>query len=76
MKGKDKQKGEEETEGAYKRWVESPDQNVVTQKWTTLEHNVVIFPPPYQPLPSNVKIVQPSADSFTRLDLGTQHTIS
>ncbi|KAH9993927.1 hypothetical protein BJV77DRAFT_996023 [Russula vinacea] len=54
----DKQKGEEETEGAYKRWEESPDQNVVTQKWTTLKHNVVIFPPLYQPLPSNIKIVQ------------------
>jgi DNA topoisomerase I len=56
MNGKDKQKEEEEeTEGTYKWWEEDLDQNVVTQKWTTLEHGV-IFPPPYQPLPSYVKM--------------------
>lgn len=26
-------------------------------KWDTLKHNGVLFPPPYQPLPSNVKIL-------------------
>jgi DNA topoisomerase-1 len=57
-KGKQKEK-EEETEDVYKWWEQDPDQTVVsdgTQKWTTLEHNGVIFPPPYQPLPSHVKI--------------------
>ena len=25
-------------------------------KWQTLEHNGVMFPPPYEPLPSHVKL--------------------
>lgn len=57
-KGKQKEK-EEETEDVYKWWEQDPDQTVVsdgTQKWTTLEHNGVIFPPPYQPLPRHVKM--------------------
>jgi DNA topoisomerase-1 len=59
-KGKQKEKEkEEETEEVYKWWEQDPDQTVVgdgTQKWTTLEHSGVIFPPPYQPLPSHVKM--------------------
>jgi len=59
-KGKQKEKEkEEEAEEHYKWWEQDPDQTVVgdgTQKWTTLEHNGVIFPPPYQPLPRNVKM--------------------
>ncbi|KAI0288507.1 hypothetical protein BC826DRAFT_1037325 [Russula brevipes] len=59
-KGKQKEKEkEEEAEDVYKWWEQDPDQTVVsdgTQKWTTLEHNGVIFPPPYQPLPSHVKM--------------------
>jgi DNA topoisomerase-1 len=61
-KGKGKQKEnekEEEAEEHYKWWEQDPDQTVVsdgTQKWTTLEHNGVIFPPPYQPLPRHVKM--------------------
>ncbi|KAH9972457.1 hypothetical protein BGW80DRAFT_1314640 [Lactifluus volemus] len=64
-KGKQKEKDEkekekeEETEELYKWWEQDPDQTVVsdgTQKWTTLEHNGVIFPPPYQPLPTHVKM--------------------
>ena len=57
-KGKRKEK-DEEPEDVYKWWEQDPDQTVVgdgTQKWTTLEHNGVIFPPPYQPLPSHVKL--------------------
>ncbi|KAH9991825.1 hypothetical protein BJV77DRAFT_1006047 [Russula vinacea] len=57
-KGRQKEK-EEETDDVYKWWEQDPDQTVVsdgTQKWTTLEHNGVIFPPPYQPLPSHVKM--------------------
>ncbi|KAF8265535.1 hypothetical protein EI94DRAFT_1779278 [Lactarius quietus] len=58
-KGKQKEKEEEESEDVYKWWEQDPDQTVVgdgTQKWTTLEHNGVIFPPPYQPLPKHVKM--------------------
>ena len=60
-KGKQKEEKEkdEESEDVYKWWEQDPDQTVVgdgTQKWTTLEHNGVIFPTPYQPLPKHVKM--------------------
>ncbi|KAI0301022.1 hypothetical protein B0F90DRAFT_1844311 [Multifurca ochricompacta] len=62
-KGKGKEKEEKEKEDeideVYKWWGQDPDQTVVgdgTQKWSTLEHNGVIFPPPYPPLPSHVKM--------------------
>lgn len=38
------------------RWWENPQQGDGTIKWTTLEHNGVVFPPPYEPLPKNVKM--------------------
>ena len=52
------------------RWWEDPTKGDGTNKWTTLEHNGVVFPPPYQPLPKNVKmkydgepvILQPEAE--------------
>lgn len=47
--------GEEEEEEEY-RWWEDPSKGDGTIKWTTLEHNGVIFPPPYEPLPKNVKM--------------------
>lgn len=60
-KGKQKEEKEkdEESEDVYKWWEQDPDQTVVsdgTQKWTTLEHNGVIFPTPYQSLPKHVKM--------------------
>ncbi|CAK1363795.1 unnamed protein product [Cercospora beticola] len=48
--------GEEEEEEEY-RWWEDPSKGDGTTKWTTLEHNGVVFPPEYQPLPSNVKML-------------------
>lgn len=47
------EEGEEEEE--Y-RWWEDPTKGDGTIKWTTLEHNGVVFPPPYEPLPKNVKM--------------------
>lgn len=38
------------------RWWEDPGKGDGTKKWSTLEHNGVVFPPEYQPLPKNVKI--------------------
>jgi len=38
------------------RWWEDPTKGDGTVKWTTLEHNGVVFPPDYQPLPQNVKM--------------------
>ena len=37
------------------RWWEAA-QHDGTKKWTTLEHNGVLFPPPYEPLPKHVKM--------------------
>ncbi|GAV53029.1 hypothetical protein ZYGR_0AI03110 [Zygosaccharomyces rouxii] len=43
-----------EAEENYKWWEKEKDDDTV--KWTTLKHNGVIFPPPYEPLPSHVKM--------------------
>lgn len=45
----------EEEEEMY-RWWETEALGDGTQKWTTLEHNGVLFPPPYEPLPKTVKL--------------------
>ncbi|KAJ5157001.1 DNA topoisomerase 1 [Penicillium canariense] len=45
----------EDAEEEY-RWWEDPTKGDGTKKWTTLEHNGVVFPPPYEPLPKNVKL--------------------
>lgn len=45
----------EEQEEEY-HWWEDPTKGDGTAKWTTLEHNGVVFPPPYEPLPRNVKM--------------------
>jgi DNA topoisomerase I len=48
----------EEVEGEEEeyRWWEDPTKGDGTAKWMTLEHNGVVFPPPYEPLPKNVKM--------------------
>ena len=55
-----KKNGREDDEEEGKevfRWWEAEDPNGDGSiKWTTLEHNGVYFPPPYQPLPSDVKM--------------------
>lgn len=45
----------EEEEEMYKWWEQEDLNNEI--KWNTLEHNGVIFPPDYEPLPANVKLV-------------------
>jgi DNA topoisomerase-1 len=64
-KGKAKVKSEEEKqqdedaqneEDEY-RWWEDTAKGDGTKKWDTLEHNGVVFPPDYEPLPKNVKLV-------------------
>ena len=49
-----KQKEEEEQADIYRWWEQQNQDNTV--KWTTLEHSGVIFPPPYEPLPQDVKM--------------------
>jgi len=48
----DDEEGEEET-----RWWDNPMANDGTKKWDTLEHSGDVFPPPYEPLPKNVKML-------------------
>lgn len=45
---------EEEEEEEFKWW--EMEENDGSTKWKTLEHNGVVFPPPYEPLPSHVKL--------------------
>lgn len=46
----------EETDSAFKWW-ENPEDMDGEIKWETLEHQGVIFPPEYQPLPKHVKLL-------------------
>ncbi|KAI1465709.1 putative TOP1 protein [Daldinia caldariorum] len=48
--------GDEEEEEEY-RWWDAPKKEDDSIKWTTLEHNGVLFPPPYEPLPKDVKLI-------------------
>ncbi|KAF8070482.1 DNA topoisomerase I [Lyophyllum atratum] len=54
-RGKKKEKDEEEQEQIF-RWWEADGDGDGSVKWQTLEHNGVIFPPPYEPLPEHVKM--------------------
>ncbi|KAI1082969.1 hypothetical protein F5B20DRAFT_531072 [Whalleya microplaca] len=49
------EQAEQEAEEEYRWWEAPKTDNSV--KWTTLEHNGVLFPPPYEPLPKNVKLI-------------------
>lgn len=50
---KDSENGDEDDDSF--KWWEADDLDG-EQKWETLEHNGVIFPPDYEPLPSHVKL--------------------
>ncbi|KAJ7084426.1 DNA topoisomerase I [Mycena belliarum] len=54
-KGKKKEKKEEEEEEVF-RWWDAGAHGDGSVKWQTLEHHGVLFPPPYEPLPANVKM--------------------
>lgn len=45
---------EDEEEGA--NWWDDPTKGDGTNKWETLQHSGVVFPPPYEPLPKSVKM--------------------
>lgn len=47
---------EEEAEEEEYKWWEDPTKGDGSKKWDTLQHNGVVFPPPYEPLPKNVKM--------------------
>ncbi len=45
---------EEEADDTYRWWEMENHDNTI--KWTTLEHNGVMFPPEYKPLPKRIKL--------------------
>ncbi|KAK5663357.1 hypothetical protein OQA88_3785 [Cercophora sp. LCS_1] len=51
-----KDNDEQEEEDEEYRWWDEPKKEDDSIKWNTLEHNGVIFPPAYEPLPKNVKL--------------------
>ncbi|KZT29005.1 hypothetical protein NEOLEDRAFT_1128512 [Neolentinus lepideus HHB14362 ss-1] len=53
-RGKKKKEETEEPEEVYKWWEKGANDS--GEKWQTLEHNGVCFPPPYEPLPHYVKM--------------------
>ncbi|KAH6660361.1 hypothetical protein BKA67DRAFT_509083 [Truncatella angustata] len=55
VKKAESEEAEEEEEGD--RWWDKPMQEDSGTKWETLEHNGVIFPPAYEPLPKSVKLI-------------------
>lgn len=55
-KKEDTEEAEVQAEEEEYRWWEDPSKHDGTIKWNTLEHSGVIFPPPYEPLPQNVKM--------------------
>ncbi|KDQ21875.1 hypothetical protein BOTBODRAFT_50413 [Botryobasidium botryosum FD-172 SS1] len=56
-KAKTKKEAEEAEEEEMFKWWEANMLGDGTQKWQTLEHSGVLFPPPYVPLPSDVKML-------------------
>jgi DNA topoisomerase-1 len=55
VKDESKENSEGEDEEEY-RWWDAPKKEDDSVKWSTLEHNGVLFPPAYEPLPKNVKL--------------------
>jgi DNA topoisomerase-1 len=55
-KSKGKKKDEDEDDEVFRWWEVGDPNGDGSVKWQTLEHNGVIFPPPYEPLPSHVKM--------------------
>ncbi|KAF5527977.1 DNA topoisomerase 1 [Colletotrichum aenigma] len=55
-KAKQESEAPEDEEGEEYEWWNAPKKEDDSQKWTTLEHNGVLFPPEYQALPKNVKL--------------------
>ena len=49
-------KEEEDEAGVYRWWDAEKPNDDDSVKWSTLENNGVLFPPPYQPLPSNARM--------------------
>jgi DNA topoisomerase-1 len=53
----DEQDREADEEDEEYRWWEDTAKGDGTKKWDTLEHNGVVFPPEYSPMPKHVKLI-------------------
>lgn len=53
-KEKEKKEDDEPEEEVYKWWEQEKQDNSI--KWNSLVHAGVLFPPPYEPLPKNIKM--------------------
>ncbi|KAJ8611821.1 hypothetical protein MRB53_037734 [Persea americana] len=58
---KQEEEAEEGDEEEEYQWWNDPSKGDGTIKWTTLEHNGVVFPPAYEPLPKNVQMLYDGA---------------
>lgn len=56
-KDEDEQDREADEEEDEYRWWEDTAKGDGTKKWDTLEHNGVVFPPEYTPMPKRVKLI-------------------
>ena len=56
IKKEETEEAEDEGEEEFRWWEQENPLGDGTKKWSTLEHNGVVFPPPYEPLPKNVKL--------------------
>jgi DNA topoisomerase-1 len=57
VKEETQQDRDAEAEEEEYRWWEDTAKGDGTKKWDTLEHNGVVFPPEYEPMPKHVKLV-------------------
>ncbi|KAI1433763.1 eukaryotic DNA topoisomerase I [Xylaria sp. CBS 124048] len=57
---------EDDDEEEYRWWDQLKSDDSV--KWKTLEHNGVLFPPPYEPLPKDVKLLYDEKPVYLHVD--------
>ena len=57
VKEEDLEEEREDDEEEEYRWWEDPTKGDGTKKWTTLQHNGVVFPPPFERLPKNARML-------------------
>lgn len=56
IKKEETEEPEDDDDEGETKWWDNPMHNDGEDKWKTLEHSGVVFPPPYQPLPKDVKM--------------------
>jgi len=72
-KKRKKEEKQEEEEEVFRWWDADPNGDG-SVKWQTLEHNGVIFPPPYEPLPKHIKMKYNGIYCSFRLSCVTEYS--